>query len=238
MTRTHSRQTLVFLFALILCVGIGSGQQAAQQPPPFEVVSTHDEPTIAGRPVALDAGKKLLPFPIPDDTGYSYSAYFLSQWTITWDQYNRQRLPYYYCCFDFDRTTYELAPDEHWANSTGYLRAMMQGFIERLYAYTGDPHTIEFLTNFADYELANGLTPKDYLYAEVPYPSANPGAAKYTGWSNHGEDYVEPHVIGEDGYKHYIGVFKECHAASTDRYRMLAAQFGADPKAWPMQFVN
>jgi hypothetical protein len=182
------------LLALLLCAAVSLGQQS------FQTTSIVDEPTIAGRPVALDAQKKLLPFPIPDDTGYSYSSYFLTQWTIVWDQYNRQRLPYYYCCFDFDRTTFEMSPDKGWANSTGYLRAMMEGFIERLYPYTGDPRTLEFLRNFADYELANGLTPGSYVWSQVPYPSANPGAAKYTGWSNHGEDYVEPHVVGEDGY--------------------------------------
>ena len=137
---------------------------------------------------------------MPENIGYSYSAYFLSQWTIVWDQYNRQRLPYFYCCFDFDRTTYEMSPDKNWANSTGYLRAMMQGFIERLYPYTGDPHTLEFLENFVDYELEHGLTPKDYIWSQVPYPSANPGSARYTGWSQHGEDFIEPHVVGEDGY--------------------------------------
>ena len=99
----------------------------------FPVVSTVDAPTIAGRPVALDAQGKLLPWPMPDNIGYSYSSHVLSQWTILWDQYNRQRLHYFHCCFDFDRTTYELIPDQKWANSTGYLRAMMQGFIERLY---------------------------------------------------------------------------------------------------------
>jgi len=137
---------------------------------------------------------------MPDDTGYSYAAYVLSQWTILWDQYNRQRLPYYYCCFDFDRTTFELMPDKHWANSTGYLRAMMTGFIERLYPYTGDPRTLEFLQNLVDYELENGLTPEGYAWPRVPYPSANPGSPRYTGWCEHGEDFVEPHVVGADGY--------------------------------------
>jgi hypothetical protein len=170
------------------------------EPKPFPVISTVDQPTIAGRPVALDNEGKLLPWPMPDNTGYSYSAYFLSQWTIVWDQYNRQRLPYYFCCFDFDRKTFELIPDPHWVNSTGYLRAMMQGFIERLYPYTGDPHTLEFLENFVDYELENGLTPEGYAWSQVPYPSANSGSARYTGWSQHGEDFVEPHVVGEDGY--------------------------------------
>jgi hypothetical protein len=91
-------------------------------------------------------------------------------------------------------------PDTHWANSTGYLRAMLQGFIERLYPYTGDARTLVFLEDFVDYELENGLTPEGYVWAQVPYASANPGAKHYTGWSAHGEDYIEPHVVGEDGY--------------------------------------
>ena len=183
--------------AFLLCVSVVTGQETL---PVTTVTTTVNESSIAGRPVALDAQKKLMPWPMPNDTGYSYSAYFLSQWTIVWDQYNRQRLPYYFCCFDFDRATFELFPEWHWANSTGYLRAMMQGFVERLYPYTGDPHTLEFLQNFVDYELEHGLTPEGYAWAQVPYPSANPGSRRYTGWSEHGEDFVEPHVVGEDGY--------------------------------------
>jgi hypothetical protein len=167
---------------------------------PFPVTFVVNETTIAGRAVALDEQHKLLPWPMPNNPGYSYAGYFLSQWTILWDQYNRQRLPYFYCCFDFDRTTFELIPDEKWVNSTGYLRAMMQGFMERLYPYTGDPRTLESLQSLVDYELENGRTPEGYAWAQVPYPSANPGAKRYTGWSNHGEDFVEPHVVGEDGY--------------------------------------
>ena len=179
----------------LLCASVAAGQQQ------WPVTSTVNEPTIAGRPVQLDAQGKLLPWPMAGDTGFSYSSHFLTQWTILWDQYNRQRLDYFYCCFDFDRTTYEMFPELHWVNSTGYLRAMMQGFVERLYAYTGDPRTLEMLENFMDYELENGLTPESYSWAGVPYPSANPGARRYTGWSQHGgEDFVEPHVVGEDGY--------------------------------------
>lgn len=170
------------------------------EPPPFPVKAILNVPTIAGRSVNLDPQGKLLPWPMPQDTGYSYSSYVLDQWTILWDQYNRQRLPYYYCCFDFDRTTFELEPDPHWVNSTGYLRAMMEGFIERLYPYTGDPRTLTFLRSLVDYELDHGLTPKDYAWPEVPYASANPGAERYSGWSQLGEDYIEPHVVGEDGY--------------------------------------
>ena len=170
----------------------------AQQP--FKVISTIEASTIAGRPVQLDGEGKLLPWPMPEDTGYSYSSHFLTQWSILWDQYNRDRVHYFFCCFDFDRTTFEMQPDWHWANSTAYLRAMMQGFIERLYPYTGDPDTITFLEDLVDYELENGLTPDSYVWGGVPYTSANPGDRRYTGWSHHGEDFLEPHVVGEDGY--------------------------------------
>src|SRR5277367_635253 len=184
------------LCALLLCTAAAWGDDK-----PFPVISTVDATDIAGRPVQLDAEGKLLPWPMPEDIGYSYSSHFLTQWTILWDQYNRQRLPYFYCCFDFDRTTFELEPDPHWVNSTGYLRAMMQGFIERLYPYTGDRRTLQFLQNFVDYELENGLTPEGYAWPQVPYASANPGAKRYSGWSQLGaEDYIEPHVVGEDGY--------------------------------------
>jgi len=180
--------------------------------------------------VELDHEAKLLPWPIPDDIGYSYSAYFLSQWAVIWDQYNRQRLPYFYCCFDFDRTTFELKPDEHWANSTAYLRAMTQGFMERLYPYTGDPRTLEFLRDLVDYELDNGLTPPGYTWSRVPYPSANPGSRRYTGWSEHGDDYVEPHIVGQDGYAYlrlyemtgdrkYLHAAIRCAAALIKNYR-------------------
>jgi hypothetical protein len=192
--------TNVARIAQIATVVLVSVIFVTSQQKPFPVVTTVDEPIIAGRPVQLDAQGKLLPFPFPNDTGYSYSSHFLTQWNILWDQYNRQRLHYFYCCFDFDRTTFELVPDQHWVNSTGYLRAMMQGFMERLYPYTGDPRTITFLTSFVDYELENGLTPEGYAWSQVPYASANPGVKRYTGWSELGEDYIEPHVVGEDGY--------------------------------------
>ena len=40
---------------------------------PFPVTSVVNEPTIAGRAVTLDDQHKLLPWPMPDHTGYSYS---------------------------------------------------------------------------------------------------------------------------------------------------------------------
>jgi len=221
---------------LIMCVAPVAAEE------PFKVVSTVDAPTIAGRPVQLDSAGKLLPWPMPDNTGYSYNSHLLTQWSILWDQYNRQRYHYFHCCFDFDRTTYEMQPDWHWANSTAYLRAMLQGFMERLYPYTGDANTITFLQDFIDYELENGLTPENYAWARVPYTSANPGDRRYTGWSHHGEDYLEPHVVGEDGYAYlrfyemtgntkYLEAAIRCAAALVKNYKTGDAQ----NSPWPVR---
>jgi len=188
---------------------------------PFATLSTVDAAEIAGRPVALDAQGKLLPWPQPDNTGYSYAAHVLSQWTILQDQLQRQRLPYFYCCVDFDRGSFELAPDQKWANSTAYLRGMLEGFVERLYPYTGDRRTLGYLREFVDYEMEHGLTPDGYAWSRVPYPSADPGAADYRGWSAHGTDYVEPHLVGEDGYA-YVRLYE---MSGDDKYLRAAIHF-------------
>ena len=227
------------LAALALLLAAATSAAAQETFPPFSQI---DASTIAGRPVQLDSAGKLLPWPDSDNTGDSYASYFLSQWRIVWDQYNGQRLPYFYCCFDFDRTTLVMVPDKHWANSTGYLRAMMEGFVERLYPYTGDPDTLTFLRNFVDYELQHGTTPHSYAWAGVPYPSADPGAAEYRGWSEHGKDFIEPHVVGEDGYaylrlyeitgeKKYLRAAIRCANALLKNYRPGDAQ----RSPWPFR---
>jgi hypothetical protein len=227
----------LFLAAVLAAA---ASQMGAQEP--FPVVSRVDASTIAGRPVQLDGEGKLLPWPMPDNTGYSYSSHFLTQWSILWDQFNRQRYPYFHCCFDFDRSTFEMQPEWHWANSTAYLRAMIQGFIERLYPYTGDANTITFLQDFIDYELENGLTPENYVWGGVPYASANPGDRRYTGWSQHGKDYIEPHVVGEDGYAYlrfyemtgntkYLQAAIRCAAALVRNYNTGSAE----RSPWPVR---
>jgi hypothetical protein len=227
----------VFCTVLVFLI---AASVAAQKP--FPVVSTVNAPTIAGRPVQLDPDGKLLPWPMPDNTGYSYSSHFLTQWGIQWDQYNRQRNYDFFCCFDFDRTTFEMQPEWHWANSTAYLRAMMEGFMEHLYPYTGNPNTITFLQDFIDYELENGLTPANYAWARVPYTSANPGDRRYTGWSHHGEDYLEPPIVGEDGYAYlrfyeitgntkYLEAAIRCAAALVKNYKTGDAQ----NSPWPVR---
>lgn len=215
------RSRWISICTLIALLAIAALASAQDPPSAFPVVSTVDESEIAGRPVQLDSHQLLLPWPFPDSVGDSYSSHFLAQWTILHDQFQRQRLPYFYCCFAIDPKTYEMIPDKNWANSTAYLRAMLEGFVEHLYPYTGDGSTLRDLEDFVDYEMANGLTPNRYLWSGVPYPSANPGAPRYSGWSNHGEDYVEPHVIGEDGFA-YVRLYE---MTGKEKYLTAAIHF-------------
>ena len=142
---------------------------------------------------------------MPDNIGYSYSSHVLSQWTILWDQHNRQRLHYFHCCFDIDRTTYELIPDQEVGEiPQATLRAMLQGFIERLYPYTGDPRMLTFLEDFVDYELENWPHARELRYGLArALCLRGPGCARLSGrleFAFRGKDYIEPHVVGEDGY--------------------------------------
>jgi hypothetical protein len=184
-------------------------------------LSTVNEPLIAGREVQLDARGRLLPWPFADDSGRSYDAHVRAQWALLQDLLQRQRMPYFHCCFQIDPVSGEPSADHNWVNSTAYLRGMMIGFVERLYPYTGDASMLGDVEAFVDYELAHGLTPADYKWAGVPYPSADPGAADYHGWSARGSDYIEPHVVGEDGYA-YVRLYE---MTGQEKYLTAAIHF-------------
>jgi len=182
-------------------------------------LSTVNEPLIAGREVQLDARGELLPWPFADDPGRSYDAHVRSQWALLRGLFGR--MPYFHCCFQIDPVSLEPVADRNWANSTAYLRGMMIGFAERLYPYTGDAQVLDYVEQLVDYELDHGLTPAGYQWAGVPYPSADPGAADYKGWSARGVDFVEPHVIGEDGYA-YLRLYE---MSGREKYLEAAIHF-------------
>ncbi|MFM2288617.1 MAG: hypothetical protein RL684_1760 [Pseudomonadota bacterium] len=181
--------------------------------------STVNESLIAGREVQIDARGQLLPYPYPQDAGRSYESHVLTQWALLRDRF--AQMPYFHCCFQLDAASEEPSPDPNWANSTAYLRAMMIGFAERLYPYTGDQRVLRYTQDLVDYELAHGLTPAGYKWAGVPYPSADPGVADYQGWSLRGHDFVEPHLVGEDGYA-YLRLYE---MTGEEKYRDAAIRF-------------
>ena len=155
-------------------------------------VSTVNEPLIAGRAVQLDAGGELLPWPFADSAASSYESHVLTQWELLHGLFGT--MPYFHCCFQIDPASREPTPDRNWVNSTAYLRGMMIGFVERLYPYTGDERTFRYVQDFVDYEI-------------VLVDDCSTDASDYRGWSARGSDYVEPHLVGEDGYA-YVRLYE------------------------------
>lgn len=212
-------RALAGLVVLAIAASVGSAADDAHGSDWFGVVSTVDEPQVAGRDVRLDAEGVLLPWPHPESLGRSLDAHVRTQWSLLRDRFGE--LPLRYCCFAIDPASGAIVPDKGWANSTAYLRAMLVGFVERMYPYSGDAQLLEYAGSVVDYELAHGLTPDGYRWARVPYPSADPGADDYRGWSERGHDYVEPHVIGEDGYA-YLRLYE---MTGRERYLEAAIHF-------------
>jgi hypothetical protein len=65
---TRVSRNVRLLFIVILLVPMACLAQEITS-----VTTTVNESAIAGRPVALDAQGKLLPWPMPENIGYSYS---------------------------------------------------------------------------------------------------------------------------------------------------------------------
>lgn len=116
-------------------------------------------------------------------------------------------LPAYYTYPEYDVAT--LAPYS-WVHNPAGLFAMLTETGLRLYAFTGDGTVLSLVRKVLDYQLANGLTSPDALWAGVPYASSMPGALVYQGadddWacggcgSGDGVGVIEPDKVGELGY--------------------------------------
>ena len=90
--------------------------------------------------------------------------------------------------------------------------------MERLYPYTGDPHTLEFLRELCGLRTGEWLNAGRLCVVAGAVSFGEPGQPRYTGWSQHGEDFVEPHVVGEDGY----GYLRLYEMTGNTKYLMAA----------------
>jgi hypothetical protein len=90
----------------------------------------------------------------------------------------------------------------------GAVISLAQGYR----AYTGDDSYLDLVQEMLDYQLINGTTPADWLWADVPYASSDPFETIYKGAVRWEEDGmrgdglhgIEPDKIGELGYAYLI----------------------------------
>ncbi len=85
---------------------------------------------------------------------------------------------------------------------------MVQSLVLDYRVFSGDAAYVGVVKEMLDYQLANGTTPANFLYANVPYASSDPFEKIYNGatrWENDGMrgdglHGIEPDKVGELGY--------------------------------------
>lgn len=161
--------------------------------------------TLNGHPVILDSNNKIIPWtPNPAD-GYGQVV------TIAWDYFlNRvpndagTGKPAYFSQSYLNPNTQQVAG---WPHNPAGLYAMFIESALKYYAYSGDLAVVQKAEELATHHLDNGMTPSNWLWANVPYASGDAGSLIYQGAAygntsgvGDGRYYLEPDKIGELGY--------------------------------------
>jgi len=175
--------------------------------------------TLAGHPVSLDAGRKLLSWVDPKHAAYPEVVRLAFERLLTGFPMEDNGRPTWltYCCFDGESLRGGSWPH----NPASFYAGLTQG-AALYYPYTGDRRVIELVQRVLDYQIANGTTPADSSWAwpQVPYASADHGALVYRGAHDfryaspndppklgRGDGYgvIEPDKVGELGLAYLVG---------------------------------
>jgi hypothetical protein len=212
--RTHRR----LLLALASTMAAACAATACDKP----LVSS-TPPTIVGRPIRVDAARRLLPWP-HEPAPFAHVARLA--WTAMETRFPVQDngLETYLAYSRFDPT--ELW-GVSWPHNPAGLYAMLADSAALWYAFSGDQAAVDLVRRALDHQLAHGTTPPDWDWARVPYASANPGDVDYRGGDDAWCDFcgrgdglgvIEPDKVGELGYA-YVQFFE---LTGDERYRDAA----------------
>jgi hypothetical protein len=162
-----------------LLARIADGPKAAP-PAPTAAATTDAAPTLAGRPVRLDAQGRLESWIAPQAKAYGTVLDRAWHQVMTGFGAEENGLPTYlaYCCFDA-----KTLKGTAWPHNPAAVNAGLARGAAAYYAYSGDERVKTFLKRLLDHHLAHGTTPADPAWAwpSVPYASADHGATTYRG---------------------------------------------------------
>ena len=175
--------------------------------------ATSSPPTIVGRPIRVDASRKLLPWS-PSPAPYAEVARLA--WTALETKFPVQDngLPTYLAYSRFD-------PDDLSRRRLAAQPGRPLRDAHRLGASSGTRSAatsaaVDLARTALDHQLAHGTTPADWDWAGVPYASASPGEVDYRGGDDEWCDFcgrgdgvgvIEPDKVGELGFA-YLQVFE------------------------------
>lgn len=191
----------------------------------FAVLSeTVPDDSLCGHLAIYDTEGKLLSWYKPEvpGAGYFHVAKLASEFVrdVGTDDSTGLKLYFISCCFQGPHT---FEPDWHipssgmvvdnWMHNPACIFAgMVHSLADHYYSFTGDETFIGIVQEMLDYQLENGTTPDDFLWANVPYASSDPWDIKYEGaknWENDkmrgdGVHGIEPDKVGELGFGYLV----------------------------------
>jgi hypothetical protein len=194
---TRIRSTLVAgaMIAFAVAGGLARDGTAGAAP-------ASEGPTLAGHPVVLDDGGKLLSWVDPQARAYATVVRLAWEQLLTRFPVEENGLPTWlaYCCFD-GRTLRGTA----WPHNPACVYAGLVQGASAYHAFSGDRRVIDLVRRALDHQLASGTTPTDPAWAwpSVPYASSDHGAPRYRGAHDflyaEGDD-PRPRLGRGDGY--------------------------------------
>ncbi len=180
-----------------------------------------EEPaTLAGHPVVLDRGGRLLSWAEPQGAPYPAVVRLAWEQLLTGFAAEENGLPTWltYCCFDGKTLRGTSWPH----NPASFYAGLAQGARPTTRTRATD-RVIDLLRRALDHQIAHGTTPKEpsWAWPGVPYASSDPGAVRYRGAHDfrfadpkdpprlgRGDGYgvIEPDKLGELGVGYLIAL--------------------------------
>ncbi|MEI7895031.1 MAG: hypothetical protein WCI05_18190 [Myxococcales bacterium] len=184
-----------FFPTLVFCLAVFAAGCSRDAPPP----------SLNAQPVRVDASKKILPWP---RTESPYAHVMALAWDALKNKFPVQPngLKTYLTYSRFDPDTLE---GIGWPHNPAGLNAMLVDAAVGYYAFSGDDDVIDLVRETLDHQLSHGTTPRDFVWAHVPFASSDPGSIEYSGaddsWCDgcgrgDGVGVLEPDKVGELGY--------------------------------------
>lgn len=181
---------------------------------PAQLAKQVDRNVILGRKVNFDPAGHVLPWYRPEVPGAGYdhvvrlaSEFMLKKCPID----PHTGLSLYLTTSSFSKPDLKVSAytGDKWATTPACVYAgAVESFAVGYYNYTGDPACLSVVAKMLDHQLAQGTTPTNFVWAGVPYASADPFVAKYEGGMmfeadggrGDGLHGIEPDKVGELGY--------------------------------------
>lgn len=179
--------------------------------------------SIAGHKAVFGEHGELQSWYKPDTpgAGYDHVLQLASEFIkdgVPVDSRTGEKMYFVTCCFqgphmhDDSSAPNGLIAEDWMHNPACFFAGAVIGLAKGYRVYSGDEGYIEVVREMLDYQLENGTTPDGWVWAKVPYASADPFQRTYVGatrWESDGMrgdglHGIEPDKVGELGYAYLV----------------------------------